>query len=233
MSDIPVGSVRFGDLRRLSPIRRDWGYGDGLPIGRYYIEKFLERNADVIRGRVLEVANNNYTTRFGGARVERSDVLTIEGTSPRATITGDIANKATLPAAAFDCIIFTQTLYYVYDVCAAIATIYHGLKPGGTLLLTTPGLAPMADQPGCGKPNRWPWYWLFTPAAVTRLLAECFGAGAITVETQGNILAVTACLHGLVAEEFEAAELDFADEQYPLNIAARAIKPLDQAEAAR
>ena len=48
-----------------------------------------------IQGRVLEAGNNRYTLRFGGARVERSDILSVETSNPRATIVGDIARAGT------------------------------------------------------------------------------------------------------------------------------------------
>ena len=62
----PVGRVRFGDLRRLTPISRYFGFDRGLPVDRYYIERFLARNASEIAGRVLEVGDDGYTRRFGG-----------------------------------------------------------------------------------------------------------------------------------------------------------------------
>ena len=51
----PLGRVDFGDLRRLTPISKDWGYDRGKPIDRYYIERFLSLYKEDIRGRVLEV----------------------------------------------------------------------------------------------------------------------------------------------------------------------------------
>src|SRR6185312_2075371 len=65
----PSGRVRFGDLRRTTPIASDFGYARGGPVDRYYIEGFLARHADDIRGRVLEVGDASYTHRFGGSRV--------------------------------------------------------------------------------------------------------------------------------------------------------------------
>jgi hypothetical protein len=73
----PVGSVRFGDLRRTSPISSNFGVDRGVPLDRYYIEGFLIRNAGDVHGRVLEVATNGYTKRFGGERVTRSDVVSV------------------------------------------------------------------------------------------------------------------------------------------------------------
>src|SRR3954471_7003562 len=63
------GHVRFGDLRRTTPISSDFGYGRGGPVDRYYIEGFLARHAADVRGRVLEVGDARYTHRYGGSRV--------------------------------------------------------------------------------------------------------------------------------------------------------------------
>ena len=38
-----VGSVDFGDLRRLEPVSREYGFDRGGVIDRYYNENFLER----------------------------------------------------------------------------------------------------------------------------------------------------------------------------------------------
>ena len=48
----------------------------GSPIDRYYIEKFLHANRDLIRGRVLEIGDSGYTRKFG-RDVERADVLSV------------------------------------------------------------------------------------------------------------------------------------------------------------
>ena len=37
------------------PMSDSWGFERGTPVDRYYIERFLERNADAIRGDVLEI----------------------------------------------------------------------------------------------------------------------------------------------------------------------------------
>jgi hypothetical protein len=71
----PVGKVDFGDLRRLTPFRRGYGYDRGRPIDRYYIETFLEKKRSFIQGRVLEIGDDSYTRTFGGDQVTRSDVL--------------------------------------------------------------------------------------------------------------------------------------------------------------
>ena len=70
-----MGLINFGDLRWLEPVSRQFGLERGLPIDRYYIEKFLAQHAVDIRGRVLEIGDDSYTRWFGGARVHTRDVL--------------------------------------------------------------------------------------------------------------------------------------------------------------
>ena len=72
-------------LARLQPLSRVWGFDRGLPIDRYYIERFLAANARSIRGRILEVADDHYTRRFGHG-VLASDVLNVAAGDPRTTI---------------------------------------------------------------------------------------------------------------------------------------------------
>src|SRR6185369_6092934 len=88
----PVGLVNFGDLRRLIPMSRVFGFDRGTPVDRHYIEDFLARNANRIRGRALEVGDATYTKRFGGDRVTQADVLHVSEDNPQATIIADLAS---------------------------------------------------------------------------------------------------------------------------------------------
>ena len=217
---IPVGSVSFGDLRRLSPISRGFGWDRGTPIDRYYIESFLARNSADISGRVLEAGNNLYTRRFGDSRVERSDIISVEGRNPHATFVGDLVQAGTLPEAAFDCIVLTQTLQFIFDLRAAMRTLHSALKPGGVLLLTVPGVTKMEDK-------SWPWYWAFTATAVRLLVEDQFGQDAVSIEVHGNIFAATTFLYGVAVEEIERSELEVSDPDFPVIVAARAVKRKD------
>ena len=214
----PLGSVRFGDLRR-SPFSRCWGLDRGTPVDRYYIERFLAENADDIRGRVLEIGDNAYTLRFGGPRVRRSDILHVDATNSRATFVGDLSRLDVLPESVFDCIVLTQTLHLVYDMRAAVATLHRALKPGGVLLLTTPGISQL--DPGEWGPT---WYWSLTALAARRLLEERFSPNGLAVEAHGNVFAATAFLYGIAVEEIDRADLDVDDAAYPVTVAARAVK---------
>jgi LmbE family N-acetylglucosaminyl deacetylase len=87
-----VGQVDFGDLARVEPISRWFGYDRGTPIDRPFIEAFLHQHRQDIRGRVLEIGDDSYTRQFGGDRVSRSDVLHVKEGAPGATIIGDLSH---------------------------------------------------------------------------------------------------------------------------------------------
>jgi len=213
---VPPGAVRFGDLRRLTPMSRAFGFDRGQPVDRHYIEAFLARNASDIRGRVLEVGDATYTRHFGGQLVSRSDVLHVNDSNPHATIVADLAHGDAIPSAAFDCVILTQTLHLVYDVRAAVATLRRILAPRGVCLITVPGISQI--DAGTWRDS---WYWAFTPASLRRALAESFGTSA-SVQSFGNVLTASAFLYGLSASELTAEELGVADASYPVIVAARA-----------
>jgi glycosyltransferase involved in cell wall biosynthesis len=215
----PVGRVRFGDLRRVTPISQSFGFDRGLPVDRYYIERFLVRNASEIAGRVLEVGDDAYTRKFGGSRVTRSDVLHVAAGNPRATFVGDVTAPGVLPDNAFNCIIFTQTLQLIYDVRAAVVQLHRALAPGGVLLVTAPGISQI-DRGEWGKT----WFWSFTPAAMERLFGDVFGPDAVMVQRRGNVFAATAFLQGLAVEELDTSDLDPIDRAYPVIVSVRARK---------
>lgn len=212
--------INFGGLRRLNPVSREFGFDRGLPIDRYYIEKFLARHAGDICGRVLEIGDDSYTRRFGESRVETCDVLHVDAENPSATIVGDLANAAHIPSDAFDCFIMTQTLHLIYDVRTALETVYRILKPRGVLLATFPGISQTSI-------DRWGenWCWSFTRHSALRLFSDAFPVNHIELGVYGNALATTCFLQGLAVAELTAAELDLHDPSYELILSVRAVKP--------
>jgi len=192
-----------------------------LPIDRYYIERFLSAHAPDIRGRVLEIQDDTYTRKFGGNRVTQSDVLHVVEGNPKATIVADLVCGDQLPSDAYDCIIFTQTLQFIYDVRATLKTLYRILKPGGTLLATFPGISQISRH----DMARWGDYWRFTTLSSRKLFEEVFPSEQLTVEAFGNVCTALAFLHGLAAEELRREELDHSDPDYEVLISVRAVKP--------
>jgi SAM-dependent methyltransferase len=218
----PLHAVDFGDLRRTTPVMRNFGFERGQPVDRYYIERFLNQHASSIAGRVLEVGDDAYTRRFGQDAVSQCDVLHVSGASPGATIVGDLASAPQIPSGTFDCVICTQTLQLIYDLRAAVDTLYRVLAPGGVLLATFPGISQIDD-------NTWAssWYWNLTPISARRLFGDQFGAGNIEVAAHGNVFTAICFLHGLATAELRADELEFDDPAFPFLITVVARKTSD------
>jgi SAM-dependent methyltransferase len=212
--------INYGELRRLHPVSRRYGFDRGTPIDRYYNRDFFTRHAADIAGRVLEVGDAHVTRHYGGNRVVRSDVLNLRTGSPETTFVADLATDTAMPEAAFDCVIVEQTLQLVFDIQSALRTLVRILRPGGVLLLTVPGTISQL----CPGKWRHSWCWGFTGHSMSRLLAQVFARERCTIETHGNVLASVAFLQGIAAEELTREELDHRDVLYPLLITGRAVK---------
>jgi peptidoglycan/xylan/chitin deacetylase (PgdA/CDA1 family)/SAM-dependent methyltransferase len=212
----------FGDLARITPISRLWGADRGKPIDRVYIDEFLARHRRDIHGRVLEIKNSFYTQLYGGDRVDASDVLDVDAANPDATIVADLAAGTAVGDSVFDCFILTQTLQYIFDLKAAVATTHRLLKPGGVVLCTVPALSRVDFEAGLDRD-----YWRFTEASVRALFAESFPADQIQVEVFGNVRAGIAFLHGIAAEELGVDELRPVDPYFPTIFGVRAVKRPD------
>ena len=212
--------IRWGNLRRLTPISRVFGSDRGQPIDRYYIEHFLQRCSADIRGWVLEISVHVYTQKFGGDRVTRSDVLHAVPGNPQSTLVGDLATGSGIPKETFDCMILTQTFQFICNVQAAVGNVYSALKPGGILLATFPGISQISRY----DMDRWGEYWRFTTLSAHQLFEAVFPPENVTIEAHGNVLTAIASLHGLAAEELKPEELAYHDPDYEVLITVRAVK---------
>ena len=189
----------------------------GTPIDRYYIAGFLADHCADVGGRVLEIGDDNYSRRFGGSRITKQDILNVIP-HPQATIVGDLSKPDVLPKKGFDCIIFTQTLHNIFDMAAAIEQLHGALRPGGVLLVTTPGISPVGQ--GQWKPY---WCWSLTETALSRLLSGPFDADKVTLRTYGNLAAATGYLHAASIEEVGRRRIAHVDPAYPVIVSARAV----------
>lgn len=215
----PVGKIDSGDFQRTKPFSVDFGFDRGGPIDRYYIEAFLQKNSADVKGRALEIGDNEYTLRYGGNKLSKSDILHITE-NPKATFIGDLSDAPQLPSNAFDCIILTQTLHFIYDFKAALRTCYRVLKPGGVLLLTVPGISHIDS----GEWKEY-WLWAFTDKSMKRIMAETFPSATVEIETFGNVYVASSFLYGMGLPEMNKKYLDQHDPSYQVIITVKATKP--------
>lgn len=203
------------------PVSRSFGFDRGLPIDRYYIEKFLSMNSSLIRGHVLEIAEPFYSKKFGKTGIDKISVLHVEETGFDGDITGDLATGKGIPEGVFDCFIQTQTLLCIYNFKEALANSVKLLKPGGVMLLTVPGISQISRF----DMDRWGHYWSFTDLSTRMLLEELIPRENVTINTYGNVKAAAAFLYGLSCDDLRKDDLDFYDPDYQITITAVVRKP--------
>lgn len=206
--------VEIGNVRTTTPVSKVFGTDRGTPIDRYYIEHFLQAHAEQIQGRILEVGEPCYARKFSRDKYHRIDVIHPVHGVESATITGDLTELDSLPAAAFDCFICTQTFNFIMEVQKAVVGAHHLLKPGGVLLATVAGISQISRY----DMELWGDYWRFTTLSVERLFRPLFGPD-LAIECHGNALAACAFLQGLAVEDLpEPSLLQDTDPDYQLII---------------
>lgn len=215
----PKSKVLLNDLKRAVPVSHMFGFDRGTPIDRYYIDKFLSGNSQLIKGRVLEIGDCHYSRKYGqeGADFE---IMHYDRSNAKATIIGDLADISTLPANYIDCFICTQTYNFIYDVKSAMKGSHYLLKDGGSLLGTVSGISQISRY----DMDRWGDFWRFTDRSMKRLLDEA-GFKKVEVFPMGNVLSATAFLQGVAVEDIpDSSLLDKNDDDYQLTICFIAIK---------
>jgi hypothetical protein len=203
----------------LEPVSREFGFERGGPVDRWYIERFLHAHRADVRGRVLEIAERSYTDRYGDGEVTQSDVLYARTGLPDATIVGDLTTGEGIPREAYDCLIVTQTLPFIYDVAAAVRGIRDALTHGGVALVTVPGISQVSRV----DKREWGDWWRFTSQGTQRLFTDVFGDRAqLDVQGHGNVLSACAFLYGYGAPELTDEQLRHHDPEYELITTVRA-----------
>ncbi len=201
------------------PISRVFGSERGKAVDRYYIEEYLGKNADCIKGIVLEVLNNNYTLRYGGSKVSESVISHVKGWGKN-TILCNFETGEGVENEKYDCVICTQTLQYIYDLKSAINNIYKMLKRGGVALITVPGIKPLCEYDN----KKWGEYWSFTEKSLQRLCKEVCDEKNIEICQYGNVKTSMAYLYGICVEELAENDFEVVDPQYPFLICAKLVK---------
>jgi SAM-dependent methyltransferase len=199
----------------IAPVSNQFGLERGQPIDRFYIEQFLAANADCIKGRVVEIAENTYTLKYGKAVVQ-SEILHVDPTAANATLIADLTQPDSVPENIADAFICTQTLNFIYDVNSAVCGIHKLLKPNGKALITVAGLSQVSRF----DMDRWGDYWRFTDKSLRRLLAAHFEEADIDITTFGNAHSATMFLQGIVMEEVDKRKIGVQDPDYQMVIGA-------------
>jgi hypothetical protein len=206
----------FPDLP-IEPLSDHYGFDRGQPVDRRYIEAFLNAHRAAIHGSVLEVQDNAYTTKFGGDHVTKSQVVDIDAANPHATLVADLQQRGSLPVAAYDCIVLTQTLHLLRRPGACLDNCFGALRSGGVLLATAPATSRVSPTYPDGD------FWRFTEAGIAELFGRHWPTN-YTIESYGNLRTCVAFLLGEVVEDLPDDVLDHRDHRFPLTVAIAATK---------
>lgn len=213
--------INFNDMETTEPVSKVFGFDRGTPIDRYYIEKFYNENAEYIKDIVLEIADSNYSNKFGGKKVSQFEVLHLTSENKLATLIGDLTKPETIPHNKVNCFICVQTLNFIFDIREAILSSFKVLKNGGVFLGTVSGISQISRY----DMDRWGDYWRFTNLSILKLFEETFGKGNVQVFTYGNVLSSVCFLKGLSLEDIPNKNfLDKHDPDYQIIIGIRAFK---------
>ena len=196
------------------PLSRKFGLDIGHSIARHYIDEFIASHRGLIRGRVLEIGDDNYTRTLGNATA--SFVLTADATAGGNAIEGDLASGRNLPNGTIDCFICTQTLQCIFDMRQALRNAIGCLAPGGTLLLTVSGISQISRYDF----ERWGEYWRYTTQGIEGLLREVAPDAEIQVNSSGNLAVAKAYLDGCPVERISDDILHVNDPDYQLIVTA-------------
>lgn len=202
----------------VKPISTIYGIERGVPIDRFYIERFLTENKKYIKGHCLELLENNYTIKYGGNNILKSDILDLDLNNKRANIFGDLKNlKNIINDNSYDCVILTQVLQFIDNCQEAISECYRILKPGGALLITVPCLGRMDCASGVEGD-----FWRFTSASINYLLKDKFDK--TMVSSVGNVKTGISFWIGLSQQDIKKSSYNYNDENFPMLVTAVAIK---------
>ena len=153
-------------------------------VRRRRLDCDLDAESGLLRGRVLEIGCGRLSRRgrFRPPSAAVSRWVYVDRDLARAPHICADAARMPIRDSAFDTVVCLEVLEYVWEPAAALAEMRRLLKPGGTLLLSTPFLHRVdADND----------YWRFTEPALRRLLRES-GFDVIRCVAQGSAFAVAA-----------------------------------------
>ena len=214
MVDPSAVSARSRMAEKIEPFSWRWGLDRGLPVHRYYLERFLAEHSADIRGAVLEFQDPQYSPRFAGGPIDQLDILHIDASNPLATLVGDLTQTNDLPSDRFDCIVCTHVLHVIPEAGRAVGELERMLRPGGVLLVVVPAVSMVGEAE----------FWRYTQEGLAYLLTRSFSDAHVQVRGYGNSLTAAAEIRGLVASEFEPWELDQHDPRFPVQVCGRAMK---------
>lgn len=196
----------------INPCDRVFGQTKGTAVDRFYIDRFIKENSNLIRGDVVEVGSLRYTKQYM-EDVHSARILHKNGWGTNA-IKGDLNTGEGVPREIADCVICPQTLQYLYNIPFSVTMIRRMLKVGGRALVTVPGIKPIS----LFDDDNWNDLWSFTKKSIQGICDPIFSH--VEVKSYGNAKVSMAYCYGICLEDISSEVLDYNDPQFPFLITA-------------
>jgi SAM-dependent methyltransferase len=199
------GHIRWGQFRRMEPLCKNFGYGRGTPIDRYYLDKFIHQIRPQVRGNTLEIGGAvSNGVAFGFNQVSEYHALDLKP-SPYNDFAGDAHDSSLIAADSFDSIVCFNVLEHCTKPWIVAENIHEWLKRGGKAFCMVPNAQRLHELPRD--------YWRPLPSGLESLF-DRFSHAQLSV--YGNLTTQTASYYGIACEELKPEELDFAHPDYPV-----------------
>jgi len=215
-----TSKLEFEDTIAVTPVSDVFGLDRGTPLDRVFINRFLQKNREIIHGDCLEVEEPVYTRKFGQpGHVAHSLKFTATplGGAGQYEVVADLTQPQTVPEAKFDTFICTQPLNFIFDLDPVIASIHKLLKPGGHALITVAGISQISSY----DYKRWGDFWRFTDLSLRKLLTRKFAEADCELATYGNVATACLFLQGVSYEDILDRKIfDTIDPNYQMVVCA-------------
>ena len=208
---------RWGNLCRSRPFSDFSEPGYGTPIDELFFAEFIDTNRDALRGRVLEIGSRTWADRAPAGRVTAVDIIDIDPDNLRATILADPSDPLVLDESSYDCVIMASPVGYPSDPAVVLKTLWAAVKPGGTILLSSPVIGPINIQDEGG--------WRLKAASLQMLVERALPDAQVSARDFGSLATAIASIASIPAERVRKAALSWRDERYPVVACARINRP--------
>ena len=212
-------SKNYSKIKRVS---KKFGFDRGLPIDRFYIDKYLDKNlSKSTYQNGLEVGGVQYLEKFKVAKktaLLHPEYLISEGHGDQALVVDLNKKFKNIGDEKFDLIIATNVLNFVEEPHLALNTFQELLVPGGLLIISVSASMPISEF----DKNRWGDFWRFSLQGLRLILGKT--DMDFEIEYRGNFRATIAFLCGMATEECPEIDLLDLDDEFPITIFAKCKK---------
>jgi SAM-dependent methyltransferase len=197
--------IDWGQFRRTEPFCKNFGFGRGTPIDRYYLDKFIAHIRPQVKGNTLEIGGAvGNSASFGFTQTTEYHALDLHP-SPYNDYAGDAHEPSLIAPETFDSIVCFNVLEHCTRPWIVAENIHRWLKKGGKAFCMVPNAQRVHELPRD--------YWRPLPSALESMFDRFTHK---QMHVYGNMMTHMASSYGIACEELTPEELDFSHPDYPV-----------------